>query len=89
MATIADTSVILYAVQSLDKVENDPIQTSYELHFHDLPSGERGVMVADGEADAVNLFASWLVADETDIGKLEPYVKRLYDTFGERGKFLP
>lgn len=57
-------TVILKAVA---RYSDDPdAPKNYVLLFQDTDSGETAEVSADGEADAVNLFAAWLTIDEID-----------------------
>lgn len=84
---IGDTVVSLLSVQALvpDPIEGHrPIH--YELHFLDLPTGERDCIVIQGENEALVTFAAWIVQDEEYIGMLDKRVQMMRDTIGKRSK---
>lgn len=60
---IADTWVSLVAVQSLAPELLSSNNTTYELHFRDLPTGNTAQVSIIGENDALCMFAAWITSD--------------------------
>jgi hypothetical protein len=76
VAHLGDTVVMMVKSQSLDKA--DPIPFHYTLVFRDMPTGQTAEISYEGENDAVQAFAAWLVADEFDVGFLDKIREDLY-----------
>lgn len=74
-AYIGDLVVTMTSHPSLDP--NDPIPYHYTLHFRDVTNGECAELAFPGEDAAYKAFAAWLVADDDNIGILEPHRTKL------------
>ncbi len=85
---VGDTALSVYASTSLDRDAGFPLV--HQLFFHDLPTNTSAIVPAEGEDDALKLYAAWIVADETQIGCLSDYRKRLEVALSEHSRlFLP
>lgn len=86
---LGDLHVTVFQVTSLEPADKGtPAQFTYELMFTDIPTGKTERIVAEGEQDAIMLFAAWLTVDEPGVS-LSPYCARLYSMIADKGKFLP
>jgi hypothetical protein len=66
--------------QTLDPANDSALMPyHYTLHFRDVTSGKTAEISYTTENDMVLAFAAWLVADEENIGLLEPHRTELAD----------
>lgn len=72
---IGDTSLSVYKVQSLDIQEDQETKFSYTLSFVDLPTAKKAYYTTFSEKEAMDMFASWLLADTALPDVLNAYNK--------------
>lgn len=84
---VGDMVVALYAVRTpcVNAYEKEFLETTYELHFHSLNSGEHAMIPIRGENDALCMFASWIMMDETQ-HTIERCYKRMVAALGDKAK---